>query len=72
MNSVHPGFIWTPLVEEPARTSDEGVETFRSELDARHPIGRVGRPEEVASGIAFLVSDDASFMTGSELVADGG
>jgi NAD(P)-dependent dehydrogenase (short-subunit alcohol dehydrogenase family) len=71
VNSVHPGFVWTPLVEDLAKRSGD-PEGFRAELDACHPIGRVGRPEEIAGGIAFLVSDDASFMTGSELVIDGG
>jgi NAD(P)-dependent dehydrogenase (short-subunit alcohol dehydrogenase family) len=72
VNSVHPGFIWTPLVEDLGRQSDEGVEAFRAALDSRHPIGHVGEPEDIAAGIAFLVSDDAKFMTGSELVIDGG
>lgn len=72
VNSVHPGFVWTPLVEDLAARSGAGVDAFRAELDARHPIGRVGKPEEIASGIAFLLSDDAAFMTGSELVIDGG
>jgi NAD(P)-dependent dehydrogenase (short-subunit alcohol dehydrogenase family) len=71
VNSVHPGFVWTPLVEELAERSGD-VAGFRAELDARHPVGRVGRPEEIAAGIAFLVSDDAAFMTGAELTLDGG
>ena len=72
VNSVHPGFIWTPLVKELARRSPQGVDGFRADLDERHPIGHVGAPEDVAAGIAFLLSDDARFMTGSELVIDGG
>lgn len=72
VNSVHPGFIWTPLVEELAENAPQSVEEFRRELDSRHPIGHVGQPEDVASGIAFLASEDARFMTGSELVVDGG
>jgi len=72
VNSVHPGFIWTPLVEKLARESGEGVDAFRAELDARHPIGHVGEPEDIAAGIAYLASDDARFLTGSELVIDGG
>ena len=72
VNSVHPGFIWTPLVEELARHSPEGLETFRRKLDSRHPIGHVGEPDDVAYGIVYLASDEAKFVTGSELVIDGG
>lgn len=71
VNSVHPGFIWTPLVEE--YLEEEGdVEEGRKELDEKHPIGHVGEPEDIAQGILFLASDDSKFMTGSELVMDGG
>jgi NAD(P)-dependent dehydrogenase (short-subunit alcohol dehydrogenase family) len=72
VNSVHPGFIWTPLVEDLAERSGEGKEAFRKALDARHPIGHVGEPEDIAAGIAYLASDDAKFVTGAELVIDGG
>ena len=72
VNSVHPGFIWTPLVEAMGKESAEGVEAFRKNLDALHPIGHVGEPEDIAAGIAYLASDDAKFMIGSELVIDGG
>ena len=71
VNSVHPGFIWTPLVEE--LLSREGdVEEGRKQLDERHPIGHVGEPIDIANGILFLASDESKFMTGSELVIDGG
>ncbi len=72
VNSVHPGFIWTPLVEDLAERSDKSVEAFRAELDSLHPIGHVGAPEDIAAGIAYLASDDARFVTGAELVIDGG
>lgn len=72
VNSVHPGFIWTPLVEGLAKASEEGVAAFRKGLDDRHPIGHVGEPEDIAAGVAYLASDDAKFVTGSELVIDGG
>ncbi len=68
VNSVHPGFIWTPLVE------DLGKETpgFREELDSLHPIGHIGEPIDIAYGILYLISDESKFVTGSELVIDGG
>jgi NAD(P)-dependent dehydrogenase (short-subunit alcohol dehydrogenase family) len=71
VNSVHPGFIWTPLVED--FLAEQGdVEEGKKELEGLHPIGRIGRPEEIAAAILFLASDEASFITGAELVADGG
>mgnify|MGYP001094121584 CR=1 FL=1 len=72
VNSVHPGFIWTPLVEELGERSAEGPEAFRRKLDDLHPIGHVGEPDDVALAIVYLASDEAKFVTGSELVVDGG
>lgn len=72
VNSVHPGFIWTPMVEKVAAESEEGTETFCEQLRALHPLGHIGEPEDIAAGIAYLASDDAKFVTGSELVIDGG
>ncbi|MFC5677176.1 SDR family NAD(P)-dependent oxidoreductase [Aeromicrobium endophyticum] len=67
VNSVHPGFIGTrPLLER-----FEGTERHRAMVD-NTPMRRLGRPEEVASVVAFLVSDESSYMTGSELRVDGG
>ena len=66
VNSVHPGFIDTPILE-PTR----GTEFERTMIDLT-PMGRLGRPEEIAAGVAYLVSDDASFVTGLELYIDGG
>lgn len=70
VNSVHPGFIWTPLVEKLAGGGD--VAAFRRGLDARHPIGHVGEPDDIGWGIVYLASDESKFCTGSELVIDGG
>ncbi|HYM31895.1 MAG TPA: glucose 1-dehydrogenase [Candidatus Cybelea sp.] len=71
INSVHPGYIETPMVlGHIARAADP--EQARQYLISRHPIGRLGRPEEIAEAILFLASDESSFMTGAELVADGG
>jgi NAD(P)-dependent dehydrogenase (short-subunit alcohol dehydrogenase family) len=66
-NSVHPGPIDTPMVRgpqtDPARLAA---------LQERVPMGRLGSAEEVAYGVLYLASDEASFVTGSELVIDGG
>ncbi|MDB6067985.1 MAG: short-chain dehydrogenase [Pedosphaera sp.] len=72
VNSVHPGFIWTPLVEALGRQSPEGVEGYRRHLDSLHPIGHVGEPDDIACGILYLASEESKFVTGSELVIDGG
>ncbi len=72
VNSIHPGYIWTPLVEELAERSDQSVEAFRENLAGRHPVGRVGDPEDIAWGVVYLASDESKFVTGSELVIDGG
>lgn len=67
VNSLHPGFIETPqLLERYA-----GSERHRAML-ANTPMGRLGRPEEIAGAVAFLGSDDAGYLTGAELYADGG
>jgi len=71
VNSIHPGFIWTPLVEAFARQQGDVAE-IRKQLDARHPIGHVGEPEDIGWGVVYLASDEAQFVTGSELVIDGG
>lgn len=71
VNSIHPGIIWTPLVKS-ILNPQGGDEEGRKLLGNMHPIGRVGEPEDIAYGILYLASDEASFVTGSELVVDGG
>jgi NAD(P)-dependent dehydrogenase (short-subunit alcohol dehydrogenase family) len=68
VNSVHPGFIWTPLVEEFGKNTPG----FRESLNNLHPIGHIGEPIDIAYGILYLISDESKFVTGSELVIDGG
>ena len=65
INSVHPGYIDTPLLQALPEDAIEG-------LIAKHPIGRLGTAEEVAHLVLFLLSDKASFITGSQHVVDGG
>ena len=66
VNSVHPGFVDTPMVAA-AKGND-----MEQAILVNTPLGRWGRPEEIASVIGFLAGDGASFMTGSEVFADGG
>ena len=69
-NSIHPGPIDTPILKQ---THGGRIEPRHMEARKRSiPMGRIGRPEEVAKPILFLASDDASFITGTELVVDGG
>lgn len=72
VNSVHPGFIWTPMVENAAKQSAIQAEEFRKALDAKHPLGHIGEPDDIAWGIVYLASEEAKFVTGAELVIDGG
>ena len=72
VNSVHPGFIWTPMVAGFAAGKGGGAEAVRASLADLHPLGRLGEPLDIAYGILFLASDESRFVTGSELVIDGG
>ncbi len=71
VNSVHPGYIETPMVQNIFHGSENGNE-MRDAIISRHAMGRLGAPREIADGIVFLASDESSFMTGAELVIDGG
>jgi NAD(P)-dependent dehydrogenase (short-subunit alcohol dehydrogenase family) len=66
-NSVHPGPIATDMIKEMLENQAQWEQRLR-----RLPMGRVGRPEDIAYGVLYLASDEASFVTGSELVIDGG
>lgn len=74
VNSVHPGIIDTPMMAEAAANmaAATGANDLRERFAQRHPMGRLGRDIDIANAIKFLVSDAAAFMTGSELVVDGG
>ena len=66
-NSVHPGPIETDMIHQ--SITDPDAMALRME---KLPMGRLGKPEEVANGVLYLASDESSFVTGSELVIDGG
>lgn len=70
VNAVAPGTIRTDRVRR--LPEEPGGAAYLAEIERRHPLGRIGEPEEVASAIAFLASDDASFITGAVLPVDGG
>ena len=72
VNSIHPGFIWTPLVEQHIATMGGDPEQHRREVAALHPLGHMGDPDDIAWGVVYLASDESKFVTGSELVIDGG
>nr|MBL0687021.1 SDR family oxidoreductase [Sulfurospirillum sp.] len=67
-NSVHPGGILTPLLERLVKEDP----VFGKKLNDAHPIGHIGEPLDIANGVLFLLSDESKFMTGSELIIDGG
>ena len=71
-NSVHPGFIITPLFTNMASKEPDGLEAAIKREGGKIPLGRMGKAEEIANGILFLASDEASYITGVELIIDGG
>jgi len=73
VNSVHPGFIVTPMVEEGiASLGEEAAEMMEARVMAEIPLKTMGEPLDIANGCLFLASDESKYMTGSELVIDGG
>ncbi len=72
VNSIHPGYIWTPMVEGVAQRRGIALDEFKASLGALHPLGHVGEPDDIAWAILYLASDESRFVTGAELVVDGG
>lgn len=70
--SVSPGTIDTPLVRIAASQIDSNVDELLTTWGAAHPLGRMGTPDEVAATVFFLASDEASFITGTDILIDGG
>ncbi|MDC3962137.1 glucose 1-dehydrogenase [Polyangium jinanense] len=71
VNSVHPAFIDTPMVDAMVARSEDPARA-KVGLAKSIPLGKLGEPEDVAAAIAYLASDDAKFVTGTELLVDGG
>ena len=68
VNAVCPGYIHTPMVQDRLDT----VDGYEDQLKSRHPVGRLGEPEEIAEAVLWLSSDAASFVTGHNMPVDGG
>lgn len=70
-NSIHPGYIWTPQTENYLRDLGR-LEEERAKALSRHPIGFLGEPNDIAYMVLYLASDESKFVTGAEMVVDGG
>jgi len=71
VNSIHPAYIWTPMVENYLKAQGN-VEEGKKMLESLHPVGHLGEPDDIGYGVVYLASDESKFMTGAELVIDGG
>ena len=72
VNSIHPGWLWTPMLENVGKNATEGPVEFHKRILSRVPLGHYGDPIDVAYGVLYLASDESKFSTGTELVIDGG
>ena len=71
-NSVHPTFVDTPILDGIGKNAGIEKDVVLSKLARQIPLGRVGKPQEIADGVLFLASEESSFMTAAELRLDGG
>lgn len=72
VNAVAPGYIMTPMAEQDAAEKGLTIEEYEKEMAVNHPIGHIGRPDDIAYAYLYLASDEASFVTGTTLTVDGG
>jgi NAD(P)-dependent dehydrogenase (short-subunit alcohol dehydrogenase family) len=72
VNSIHPAYIWTPMVENHLRATSDDLEAAKAAAGAVHPVGHMGEPDDIAWAVVWLASDEAKFVTGAEIVIDGG
>jgi NAD(P)-dependent dehydrogenase (short-subunit alcohol dehydrogenase family) len=71
VNSVHPGFIWTPMVEKHLQGMPDPAAAKQATAEA-HPLGHMGEPDDIGWACVWLASDEAKFVTGAQIVVDGG
>jgi NAD(P)-dependent dehydrogenase (short-subunit alcohol dehydrogenase family) len=72
VNVVSPGTVVTPAYKNELGLNDMQIEEFTAQAAALTPLGRAGKPDEIAKAVVFLASDDSSYITGIELFVDGG
>lgn len=72
INAVAPGVVITPGYTNELKMSDEQIDAYRAQISEQAPLGRVGQADEIAKAVSFLASDDASYITATELFVDGG
>lgn len=73
VNNICPGYLWTPMVQAASAVVGEGdAEAGRKAIAALHPIGHLGEPDDIAYIVVYLASEESKFVTGSEIVPDGG
>lgn len=71
VNCVHPGYILTPMAYDDACQNNQTIEEYSAEFIQKHPIGYLGKPEDIAWGYVYLSSDEANFVSGTSLAIDG-
>ncbi|MBN8606074.1 MAG: glucose 1-dehydrogenase [Caulobacterales bacterium] len=71
VNSIHPGYVWTPMVEEYLSKQPDPA-AAKVLVAGMHPVNHLGEPDDIAYGVLYLASDESKFVTGAELVIDGG
>ena len=71
VNSIHPGFIWTPMVQGFLQTTGDAA-AAKDATASLHPLGHLGEPDDIGWACVYLASEESKFVTGSELVVDGG
>ena len=72
VNSIHPGYVWTPMVENHLRAMSDDPEAAKVATGSAHPVGHMGEPDDIAWAVVYLASDEAKFVTGAELAVGGG
>lgn len=72
VNTVFPGIVWTPMTHNAYDPKRAGAAAMQKFLESQYPLGHFGEPEDVSYGVLYLSSDESKFVTGSELVIDGG